>query len=119
MTKGVFTSIKRKIKSRKFKANYYVFSIVLGIAWFIFSTWMFWNAFHSMDIGQNVRFINAKYDLELYEVVGGIELDGAEMYQLGVIQNIFAFLSVIYASVFTTVAVGSLYNLAIKNDKEN
>jgi len=59
----------------------------------LFSVFLFFIGFHNMDLGQNVRYINAEYHLDLVDY-SSIETNrtGMELYILGVNQMLIGFI---------------------------
>lgn len=76
------------------------FLLLLSVILIMFGGMSFYIGFHNADLGQNIRYINAKYDLDLVETSVGnflesyeVRMSGVELYPLGLQQMKFANLS--------------------------
>jgi len=74
---------------------------LLFIFIFIASISLFWVGFHNIDLGQNLRYLNAKENINYYDNTGnGKMISGLDLYILGLNQIIIAYFLGIY-SVFS------------------
>lgn len=66
--------------------------LLLSFAGIICSVSLFWIGYHNVDLGQNIRYINAEYDLNLMDTLNnGTIVSGYEAYDLGTSQQQKAF----------------------------
>ena len=74
------------------KLDKLLFRLLFSVA-LLFSVFLFFIGFHNMDLGQNVRYINAEYHLDLVDY-SSIETNrtGMELYILGVNQMLIGFI---------------------------
>lgn len=87
MFKRLNEYIKKKEKSITIQAYYFLITVL------IFSVSLFFIGLHNLDLGQNFKYINAEYGLELLDINNkyGIS-EPSNIYITGMNQAIFAFM---------------------------
>lgn len=87
-----FIKMEKKTKNRlKDMGSFTLIIIILIVAIATLNNGIttFWVGFHNIDLGYNVKYINAEYDLELIDIGNdNIERTPSEMYRLGLDQII-------------------------------
>lgn len=70
-----------------------VFIMILAVICMLFGLFVFDNGFHSMDIGHNMRYLDAVLDINLIDIsLQGDTSDSIEAYNLGAWQMRLGFL---------------------------
>lgn len=89
------TKTREKQKYKEFKKRLILFSFILLISVMLIflGATIFYSGYHNTDLGQNIRYINAEFGLNLKEASMGsaikttsVNLSGAELYSLGIMQ---------------------------------
>lgn len=91
---------KRKKELEEFiekAVNFLVLSgLVLSVFIIMFSSMGFYVGYHNADLGQNIRYLNAEFDLNLVESKVGnpfdtwdVQMSGTDLYALGMQQMKF------------------------------
>ncbi|MCJ7767409.1 hypothetical protein MUP79_03340 [Candidatus Bathyarchaeota archaeon] len=87
--------------------------IILSIYFSLFSISIFWRGYHNMDLGQNMRYLDAAHDLNLVDLTAqGNIVTGIEAYQMGTSQMEWGFyattgsVTLLVASILTLIYAG-------------
>ena len=85
--------------------------MIASILVFGFSVYLFQTGYHNIDLGQNMRYLEAEWDKELLDVTNqGRVVDGIEAYQIGWWQVRVAYLlTILSVMMFTAGFCDMLY----------
>lgn len=88
------------MNKKKVKKDFIVISSLVifcfGIILLAFGVRMYWVGYHSLDTGQNMRYLNAEYNLSVVDISSTGEIfDDTAAYRLGIIQMNLGFISTI------------------------
>jgi hypothetical protein len=65
-----------------------VFLVMLGAITMVFGMYVYDNGFHTIDIAQNMKYLNAEFDLDLIDkTLQGTLINSTDAYGLGIWQS--------------------------------
>jgi len=96
----------------KFSEDYFEYiTLLIGISLLCWGIYMFYIGFHNVDLGQNLRYLEAKHGFSLIDINSeGNKWTPLEMYMVGLDQIQYG----LFRSILGTFLIGNAISLIVK-----
>lgn len=93
--------------------------LIVSVIFMIYSVYLFSIGFHNIDVGQNIRYLNAEFGLDLIDITNqNINMQGIELYQIGIKQMKSGFILLFISTLLFSSSFCDVFYM-IKKNKQN